>query len=601
MKQHNSIGYIKHFLGQNHQHQSYTHDHHAVPSVPNVTEFSTVLSGTADARSWVIISTDEESFRVKVDAQGHWSIDNPIQTGGVATIYSINSHGVRSEDIQIAKVVLAPNTPEIIERNEYLSGTADPGNTVIATHNGQEYTAIADENGYWSMLNPLISTGSMAIVAVNEAGVRSDELVIAKIIMLQAPVIQENDEVLSGTADPHSIIVIKANDLEYRVIADEAGHWSIDNPIANGGTAELYAMDQYGSKSGTIGIAKMVEQPIPPSVPEITESDAVLAGTADPYSIIVIKANNLEYRVIADETGHWSIDNPIAKGGTAELYALNQQGSTSETIAIAKLVQLPLPSTPIVTESDAVLAGTADPHSIIIIKANDLEYRVIANDAGHWSIDNPIANGGVLSIVAQNQTGQQSLEIMLAIPLVPVEPEAPEYAISPPIILVNDEMLEGQSSPNLKIVIKANDQVYETTSNADGHWQIDNPIKNGGFAVIYAENSAGKHSDEISIAKIAVMPLATDNDLSDVLTAYADVQAMPDHPSLAGDAQLPIDVDSLLSANSLNDAQNVWLDPNAAQDADTLMFQQSMQDLSNSFNYPVIELDTVQPATQWVA
>ncbi|MGE8540801.1 MAG: hypothetical protein ACN6NX_05845, partial [Acinetobacter sp.] len=220
---------------------------------------------------------------------------------------------------------------------------------------------------------------------------------------------------------------------------------------------------------------------------------------------------------------------------------------------------------------------------------------------GHWSIDNPIANGGVLSIVAQNQTGQQSFEIMLAIPLVPVEPEAPEYAISPPIILVNDEMLEGQSSPNLKIVIKANDQVYETTSNADGHWQIDNPIKNGGFAVIYAENSYGKQSEEISIAKIVVMPLATDNDLSDVLTAYADVQAMPDHQNQAGDAQLPIDVDSLLSANSLNDAQNVWLDPNAAQDADTLMFQQPMQDLSMSFNYHVIELDTVQPATQWVA
>ncbi|TCB76243.1 hypothetical protein [Acinetobacter sp. ANC 4177] len=600
MKQHNSIGFVKPFLGPNHQHQSYRHDHQAVPSVPSVTEFSTVLAGTADARSWVVISTADESIRVKVDAQGHWSIDNPIQAGGVATIYSINSHGVRSEDIQIDKVVLAPNTPEIIEQNEYLSGTADPGNTVIATYNGQEYTAIVDENGYWSMLNPLISTGSMAIVAVNEAGMRSDELVIAKIVMLQAPVIQENDEVLSGTADPHSIIVIKANDLEYRVIADETGHWSIDNPIANGGTAELYAMDQYGSKSGTIGIAKLVEQPILPSVPEITESDAVLAGTADPHSIIVIKANNLEYRVIADETGHWSIDNPIANGGTAELYALNQQGSTSETIAIAKLVELPLPSTPIVTESGVLLVGTAEPYSIII-KANDLEYRVIADETGHWSIDNPIANGGVFSIVAQNQTGQQSLEIMLAIPLAPVEPEAPEYAISPPTILVNDEMLEGQSSPNLKIVIKANDQVYETISNADGHWQIDNPIKNGGFAVIYAENSAGKQTEEISIAKIAVMPLATDNDLSDVLTAYADVQTMPEHQNQAGDAQLPIDVDSLLSADSLNNAQNVWLDPNVAQEANALLFQQPTQDLSMSFNYHMIELDAVQSATQWLA
>jgi hypothetical protein len=85
------------------------------------------------------------------------------------------------------------------------------------------------------------------------------------------------------------------------------------------------------------------------------------------------------------------------------------------------------------------------------------------------------------------------------------------------------------------------------------------------------------------------------------LTAYADVQTMPEHQNQAGDTQLPIDVDSLLSADSLNDAQDVWLDPNAAQEANALLFQQPMQDLSMSFNYHMIELDAVQPATQWVA
>ncbi|WP_353140526.1 Ig-like domain-containing protein [Acinetobacter pragensis] len=487
-----------------------------------MTEFSSVLAGTADARSWVIVTVEEKQYRIKANAQGNWSIDNPIQNGGVATIYAVNQHGVRSEDTQIAKlpeIILRPNTPEIIEWAQYLSGTADPDNTVIVMHNGQEYRAIADENGNWNMLNPMVSTGTLTITAINAVGVRSDDLVITKIFKLQAPTIIENDEVLSGTGEPNSIIVIKANDTDYRTLVDDLGNWSTENPIARGGTAEIYAMNQYGS--------------------------------------------------------------------------------TSETIAIAKLVELPIqPSIPSVTESDAVLAGTADPHAIIIIQANDLEYRVIADDSGHWSLDNPIANGGVLSIIAQDQSGHQSPEILLALPFVPVSPEAPQYAIAAPIILANEDILEGQSAPNLKIVIKANGQQFETDANEDGYWKIENPIADGGFAVIYAEDHYGVQSEEISLAKIPVMPLASENDLSDVLTVYADMQVMISNHDQGG--QSLIDVDSLLSADRLNEAQSVWLEPNAVLGLDAVLPQQNVQGLSISFEYRSLDLDAVQTAAHWM-
>ena len=38
-------------------------------------------------------------------------------------------------------------------------------------------------------------------------------------------------------------------------------------------------------------------------------------------------------------------------------------------------------------------------------------------------------------------------------------------------------MLEGKSALNLKIVIKAYDQQFETHANAGGYWKIENPIK----------------------------------------------------------------------------------------------------------------------------
>lgn len=529
MKQHSGLDYFfKNSSWQNNHQYMHAHRHDqnaAAPSVPSVTEFSSVLAGTADAKSWVVISVGQAQYRVKADAQGNWSIDNPIQDGGSAAIYSVNQFGVRSEDIQIAQLpalILPPKMPEIIESEEYLSGTADPGNAVIVTHNGQEYTAIADENGHWSMLNPLVSAGSMTIAAVNAAGMRSDDLVIAKISTVQTPVIIENDEVLSGTGEPNSIIVIKANDADYRTLVDDLGNWSIENPIVSGGTAEIYAMNQYGSTSVIIAIAKIAELPI----------------------------------------------------------------------------QLSFPS---VTESGAVLAGTADPHAIIIIQANDIEYRVIADDLGNWSIDNPIVNGGVLFMIAQDQFGRQSPEILLAEPFAPVLPETPQYAIAAPIVLVNGDMLEGKSAPNLKIVIKAYDQQFETHANAGGYWKIENPIKNGGFASIYAEDRYGVHSVEISIAKIAVVPLAPENDLSDVLTAYADVQTETGHQDQGANLQALIDVDSLLRADPVNEVQSVWLEPNAVLGLDAVLPQQEVQNLFISFEYRAIELDAVQPAVHWVA
>ena len=103
MKQHSGLDhFFKNSSWKNNHQYMHAHRHDqnaAAPSVPSVTEFSSVLAGTADAKSWVVISVGQAQYRVKADAQGNWSIDNPIQDGGSAAIYSVNQFGVRSEDI----------------------------------------------------------------------------------------------------------------------------------------------------------------------------------------------------------------------------------------------------------------------------------------------------------------------------------------------------------------------------------------------------------------------------------------------------------------------------------------------------------------------
>lgn len=419
--------------------QSRGHDKYfALPSIPNVTEFGPNLSGTADAKSWVIIAVGDMQYRTKADKQGNWQILNPIQDGGTATIFAMNNHGIRSDSIQIAQIPKLPNipsTPEVIERGEYLVGKADAGNTVIVTKDGQEYITVADENGDWSMLNPLLSTGLIKIVAIDATGQHSEE------------------------------------------------------------------------------------------------------------------------------TG---------------------------------LAQINLPRWPTVLETGEILVGIADPNVVIIINANGVEYRTIADASGNWSIDNPIANGGTLSLIAQDEFGQQSIETALALPYAPVMPEFPKYAIDKPIVLVNADTLEGHSLSNLKILVTVNGQEYTTKADATGHWQMENPIKNGGSAIIVAEDHYGVRSEEISIAKL-VLPFEQEGDLSALLVTHIEDQVV-DQPS---ESDVVINVNALLIDNVIDDSQLISFDDGNAFDVKTAVQQQETPHLM--MNLELSQLQVEQISTYWVA
>ena len=174
-------------------------------------------------------------------------------------------------------------------------------------------------------------------------------------------------------------------------------------------------------------------------------------------------------------------------------------------------------------------------------------------------------------------------------------------APSVPSVTEFSSVLAGTADAKSWVVISVGQAQYRVKADAQGNWSIDNPIQDGGSAAIYSVNQFGVRSEDIQIAKIAVVPLAPENDLSDVLTAYADVETETGHQDQGVNLQASIDVDSLLRADPVNEAQSVWLEPNAVLGLDAVLPQQGVQSLSVSFEYRMIELDAVQPAAHWVA
>ena len=156
-----------------------------------------------------------------------------------------------------------------------------------------------------------------------------------------------------------------------------------------------------------------------------------------------------------------------------------------------------------------------------------------------------MANGGMLMIVVEDQFGQQSPAIGLVFPFIQTSPENPSYLLPAPEVTLNTEKLESNAFQQAKIIVTANGQEYVTYANESGFWSMDNPIQNGGFATIVAEDSRGVQSPEISIAKLFLAQPESSVELTEILLA-SDEQSENQNDSQIEPIQSVINLDTLL-------------------------------------------------------
>ena len=152
-------------------------------------------------------------------------------------------------------------------------------------------------------------------------------------------------------------------------------------------------------------------------------------------------------------------------------------------------------------------------------------------------------------IVVEDQFGQQSPAIGLVFPFIQTSPENPSYLLPAPEVTLNTEKLEGNAFQQAKIIVTANGQEYVTYANESGFWSMDNPIQNGGFATIVAEDSRGVQSPEISIAKLILAQPESSAELTEILLVsdeLSDEQSENQIDSPNEPIQAVINLDTLL-------------------------------------------------------
>ncbi|HCG1014858.1 TPA: BapA prefix-like domain-containing protein [Pseudomonas aeruginosa] len=484
----------------------------------------TTLSGTAEPGSSVTLTDGNGNpiGQVTADGSGNWSFtpSTPLADGTVVNATATDPAGNTSGQGSTTVDGVAPTTPTVnLSNGSSLSGTAEPGSTVILTDgNGNPIAEVtADGSGNWTYTpsTPIANGTVVNVVAQDAAGNSSPGASVT--VDSQAPAAPvlnpSNGTTLSGTAEPGATVSLtdgNGNPIG-QVTADGSGNWSFTpgTPLANGTVVNATASDPTGNTSAP---ASTTVDSVAPAAPVVNPSNgAEISGTAEPGATVTLTdgSGNPIGQVTADGSGNWSFtpSTPLADGTVVNATATDPAGNTggqgSTTVdAIA-------PATPTVNLSNgSSLSGTAEPGSTVILtdgNGNPIA-EVTADGSGNWTYtpSTPIANGTVVNVVAEDAAGNSSPPATVT-----VDSSAPPAPVINPS---NGVVISGTAEAGATVTLTdaGGNPIGQVTADGSGNWSFTpgTPLANGTVINALAQDAAGNNSSPTSATVDSLAPAA---------------------------------------------------------------------------------------------
>ncbi|EJB8388429.1 Ig-like domain-containing protein [Pseudomonas aeruginosa] len=484
----------------------------------------TTLSGTAEPGSSVTLTDGNGNpiGQVTADGSGNWSFtpSTPLADGTVVNATATDPAGNTSGQGSTTVDGVAPTTPTVnLSNGSSLSGTAEPGSTVILTDgNGNPIAEVtADGSGNWTYTpsTPIANGTVVNVVAQDAAGNSSPGASVT--VDSQAPAAPvlnpSNGTTLSGTAEPGATVTLtdgNGNPIG-QVTADGSGNWSFTpgTPLANGTVVNATASDPTGNTSAP---ASTTVDSVAPAAPVVNPSNgAEISGTAEPGATVTLTdgSGNPIGQVTADGSGNWSFtpSTPLADGTVVNATATDPAGNTggqgSTTVdAIA-------PATPTVNLSNgSSLSGTAEPGSTVILtdgNGNPIA-EVTADGSGNWTYtpSTPIANGTVVNVVAEDAAGNSSPPATVT-----VDSSAPPAPVINPS---NGVVISGTAEAGATVTLTdaGGNPIGQVTADGSGNWSFTpgTPLANGTVIVATATDPTGNTGPQAATTVDSVAPAA---------------------------------------------------------------------------------------------
>ncbi|WP_455769212.1 Ig-like domain-containing protein [Citrobacter europaeus] len=339
-----------------------------------------VLSGTSsnvEAGQTVTVTFGGKTYTTTVDASGDWSYTVPaadlngLKDGDASVQVSVtNVNGNSASSAQEYSVDTTAPTVTIntissdnmlnaaeAAQDLTLSGTssAEAGQTVTVTFNGNQYTAQVQANGIWTLNVPAadmtgIADGNAAVTATvsdkagNPASAGASVLVDTTVPQISFNIVAGDDIInvaehgqaliVSGNvsgAQAGDVITVTLNGKDYTAMLGGSGNWSIGVPASDVGalvngdhTISATLTDKAGnSTTATHDVDVSLTAPVitintlaGDDVINATEKgqDLQLSGTSNQPdgTTITVTLNGINYTATTDASGNWSVTVPAA-------------------------------------------------------------------------------------------------------------------------------------------------------------------------------------------------------------------------------------------------------------------------------------------------
>ncbi|KPE34115.1 Ig-like domain-containing protein, partial [Pseudomonas aeruginosa] len=484
----------------------------------------TTLSGTAEPGSSVTLTDGNGNpiGQVTADGSGNWSFtpSTPLADGTVVNATATDPAGNTGGQGSTTVDAIAPATPTVnLSNGSSLSGTAEPGSTVILTDgNGNPIAEVtADGSGNWTYTpsTPIANGTVVNVVAQDAAGNSSPPATVTiDSSAPPAPVINpSNGVVISGTAEAGATVTLTdagGNPIG-QVTADGSGNWSFTpgTPLANGTVIVATATDPTGNTGPQA--ATTVDAVAPPAPVIDPSNGTTISGTAEAGAKVILTDGNGNPigETTADGSGNWTFTpaTPLANGTVVNAVAQDPAGNTGPQGSTT--VDAVAPNTPVVNPSNGnLLNGTAEPGSTVTLtdgNGNPIG-QTTADGSGNWSFTpgSQLPNGTVVNVTASDAAGNTSAPATTT-----VDSSLPSI---PQVDPSNGSVISGTADAGNTIIITDGNgnPIGQVTADGSGNWSFTPgiPLPDGTVVNVVARSPSNVDSAPAVITVDGVAPAA---------------------------------------------------------------------------------------------
>ena len=421
------------------------------------------LTGTTQIGSSVIVTFEGTDYPATVGPDGTWVLDLPA--GGIPggtyestiTVTSTDGAGNVSTTTRSVTVdtehtvtldggIAGDNLINAVEHGQgvTLTGTAEPGATVVVSFNGVDFPAVVGADGSWTLslsasdipegqydatvivtstdlagnsasTQTTVEVDTLSFVEFSSTPVEGDNVINA---------VEAADGVtLTGATQAGSTVIVTLNGVDYPATVGADGSWTVDIPASAlpSGETEITFTATATSGAGnsstatstvtvdTVGSLDMVTPIEGDNMVNAAEAaDGVtLTGMAEPGSTVTLTFNGTDYPVTVGADGSWSLDIPAGDIPSGEydapitvtaVDAAGNETTLTDTVHIDTLGAVTVETSTV--EGDGVvngpeaangiqLTGTTEPGSTVLVTFAGSTLQATVGSDGTWTVDFP--------------------------------------------------------------------------------------------------------------------------------------------------------------------------------------------------------------------